>query len=219
MQLIYLVFAIVAAALVAAEVVDPQSQPKASSRFLHSKPVKHHRPCPPVNCEVCPFQSGDFFILRDKVPFFKADCACREKGGVLAKLDSFNFANATEVQFNCNGPNSYSWIKSWNTDNYDHSCLALFTGSTPGGGAVSVPISCNNHVSVLCQRVHKHCEKPDNCFEFVWETVESESFDIPCHRRDRDCHSWWDSCDSCKPHRHHHHDHSNSRSPRMKIID
>jgi hypothetical protein len=217
MQLFNLVLAIVASLVTAEEaVVVPECQQKIITKFIHSKPVKHHRPCPPVNCEVCPFQLGDLFLLRDKVPFFKAECACREKGGVLAALDGFNFVNATNVQFNCIGPNSYSWIKSWNTDNYGHSCLALFTGSTPGGGAVAVPISCNNRVSVLCQRMHKHCDKHDNCHDFIWDwSSDSSSSEKPCHRRDHECHSWWESCDSCKPH----HDHPHSHSPRMKFIN
>lgn len=195
----------------------PQCQPTVTKYvYMTNKPVKnHHRPCPPVNCDVCPYTDGDFFVLKDKVPFYKAECACREKGGILAEVNSANWNNATNVNFKCIGANAHAWIKSWNTDNYNHACLALYTGNQNGGGAISVPVSCDNHVPVLCQKVHKQCDKPDSCYEYVWEWTETESGDCPCRPHDRGCHEWWNSCETCKPHRHgHHHNghHDNSNS-------
>jgi hypothetical protein len=195
----------IAAAIVAAKELNaPQgAEQKVINKveFVHSKPEKHRRPCPPVHCDVCPFQMGDFFVLKNKVPFFKADCACREKGGVLAELNSCNFRNATKTAFNCIGCNNYAWVKSWNTDDYGNSCLALFTGKNQRDGAVSIPISCSNDAAVLCQKVHQHCDKPGHCHHFVWDWSDSEGLGdwvIPCGRNDHECHRWWNDCEHCK---------------------
>lgn len=223
MQFLSFAIATAAAIVAAVEAIVPQgAEQKVITKveFVHGRPEKHHRPCPPVHCDVCPFKMGDFFLLKDKVPFFKADCACREKGGVLAELNSCNFRNATKTAFNCLGCNNYAWVKSWNTDNYGNSCLALFTGKNQRDGAVSIPISCSNDAAVLCQKVHKHCKKPNQCVDFIWDWNhggdDDNSWVIPCNRNDRECHRWWNDCEHCKKPQNR--DPPCSR-PQMKILD
>lgn len=168
----------------------------------HDKPYHYNRPvfrrqCPQVDsCAVCPTTAGDLFMLKNKVPHYKADCACRQNGGVLAKINSANFQNATNMEFSCIGPNSYAWIDSWNTDNYNGACLALYTGNQAGGGAISVPVSCENHVQVICQKVHTECDNSNQCYNYVWDYGHHDEH-MPCRHNDYECQEWWSSCDSC----------------------
>ena len=141
--------------------------------YLHKKPCRRPRYfCPPRDCSVCPKEFGELFVVNDEVPFYSADCACKAKGGRLAQVSSANFNNAVSAVFECVGPNKHAWVESWNGDNYNNACLALYTGSQPGGGSIAVPLSCESKVPILCQKVHQECHNND-CWDYVWELEES----------------------------------------------
>jgi hypothetical protein len=123
----------------------------------HPKLYKHHDPC----------GSGDFFVTP-YISFFDADNVCQKYGGVLAELDNQTFLKATDVAFDCNGPYTESWIRSYNGDSHQDACLVLSTGSGASGGAVNLPANCRYRRRALCtrkghrskRRRSRHCPSP-----------------------------------------------------------
>lgn len=93
--------------------------------------------------------SGMFVVPA--LGFDSAGDVCRKFGGHLARIDNENFLEATIVAFQCSGPFSETWIRSWNTDSYQRSCLVLSTGVAPRGGAINRPAVCATPRKALCQ--------------------------------------------------------------------
>ena len=112
--------------------------------------------CPNKPLWACPCEPKDGLVLiESRVPFHQAECACKLLGLHLANVDTFNYLHISSLGNECLQENSHAWIRSWNNDTYTSDtvkgCLAYFTGSTDGAGAVAVPAACGEYKPVVCQ--------------------------------------------------------------------
>ena len=129
-----------------------------------------HKGCKVESLKRCTMELSGLTLIKTSVPYCQAQEACRTFGMYLAEIDIANWVDATSVAFQCNGPFTSSWIRSWNGDLYlsnesaggsgtvpignntAKACLTLDTGNSLPGGAVTVPASCEITYPVLCQR-------------------------------------------------------------------
>jgi hypothetical protein len=105
----------------------------------------------------CCLSINGLTLIDTPVSYCNAESACEAFGMKLADVDVYNFNDATKVVFGCAGAFGSAYIKSYWGDNYQNSCLALYTGSAAPGGAVSTPVSCNKTMPVLCQGATTSC--------------------------------------------------------------
>ena len=131
----------------------------------HTTTSYHHNRCPSKPLFACPCKPRrGLVIINSKLPFHQAECACQQLGLELANVDIFNFIKLSDLANECLGPNSFAWINSWNDDSYrkqygcrngrkhcKRNCLAFWTGSTDGTGAIAVPRSCHERRQVVCR--------------------------------------------------------------------
>lgn len=110
----------------------------------------------PMLYKCCLSHSG-LTLIDTPVPYHKAEAACRAFGMKLADVDVYNFNDATKVIFGCAGAFGKAYIKSYWGNNYQDSCLAVYTGSAAPGGAVSTPVNCKTALPVLCQGATHSC--------------------------------------------------------------
>lgn len=113
-------------------------------------PHQHCRPCKPHH------HDSEFVILKEKLPFSQAECACKQLNLKLADLTILNFLDASFELWNELGARKHAWVHSWNGDKYaPGTCLALWTGSSGPNGAIAQPVSCEERIPVVCQRPHR----------------------------------------------------------------
>ncbi|KAI9593230.1 hypothetical protein BDF19DRAFT_448966 [Syncephalis fuscata] len=94
-------------------------------------------------------------ITHPQVPFSKARSLCRSQGMDLALADVSvnNFIEATSLAFHCSGSFSATWVRAYNGDTHQNSCLALFTGAMAPGGSINIPDNCEKHLPTLCKQI------------------------------------------------------------------
>lgn len=101
---------------------------------------------------VCPSCLHKLTVVNTPVPFHEAEGVCRSLGKQLADLNIYNFLDATTLAFQCAGPFSMVWMKSYWKNTYNNSCLALHTGSAAPGGSINIA-DCHARLPVLCQEL------------------------------------------------------------------
>lgn len=112
----------------------------------------------PLLLKCCLSMSG-LTLIDTHVSYSSAEHACSAFGMKLADIDVANFNDATKVVFGCGGAYGSAYIKSyWGTSNKS-GCLALYTGSSVPGGAISTPVDCTKKMPVLCQGETTSCHR------------------------------------------------------------
>ncbi|KAI8875438.1 hypothetical protein K501DRAFT_280366 [Backusella circina FSU 941] len=128
-----------------------------------------------INCN-----DGSLFLSNHTASFKSAHQACKKSGGTLAHISNENFAPATDLVFQCLGPNKNAWIGSWNSKSESDICLTLYVGNTSPGGSITK--KCSGKRYALCN-TNKHLDTNDT--EEKTETSESlpeneeKSSDLP----------------------------------------
>jgi hypothetical protein len=110
---------------------------------LHCRPHKPHH------------SDSEFVILKERLPYAQAECACNQLHLKLADLNIRNFLDASYELWHELGASKHAWVRSWNGDKYgEGTCLALWTGSSGPNGAIAQPVSCEERIPVVCQKPH-----------------------------------------------------------------
>jgi hypothetical protein len=132
---------------------SPQTSKKSGGHKCHRNKYENEEP---IYCTSGSYSDYSLvLIIHPQVPFSKARALCRsqEMDLALADVSVGNFVESTSLAFRCNGAFSATWIRSYNGDTHEHSCLALFTSATAPGGSVNIPDSCKKHLPTLCKEV------------------------------------------------------------------
>lgn len=112
----------------------------------------HHDDChrqirhPDIQCQ------NDLFAIIENQRGNCRRAACESLNMKIGEITHENFMIAAGFLFQCLGPLKKTWIGSYNGDEYDGYCIALYTGNTGAGGAIAAPNSCNDSLPVLCQK-------------------------------------------------------------------
>jgi hypothetical protein len=108
-------------------------------------------PPSPVVPNNCKNTSAGMYIILSQGGFEGAKAVCAKNKMVPANIDIFNFEVASNLLNSCGGLNSKVFVGSYWLNTYGGQCLALWSGSTPGGGAIAVPVTCHANIPILCQ--------------------------------------------------------------------
>ena len=109
--------------------------------------------CPGVLFDRAPENKG-FIVLKDKAPYWEAECACKAYGLKLAELSVDNFNDASESIYKALGSAQKAWIKKYQMQAFGSQCMALYTknsGEKSGGGGSVLPMYCDVPIPVICQ--------------------------------------------------------------------
>ncbi|KAJ3048032.1 hypothetical protein HK097_010940 [Rhizophlyctis rosea] len=77
--------------------------------------------------------SGQYIVTSKRVTFLEAAPQCTSEGGTLTGLDNKNFADVSSVVFQCSGPSTAGWVKSYHGNDYAGAPMALTVGPKAGG--------------------------------------------------------------------------------------
>jgi len=99
----------------------------------------------------CASSSNGLFVTKDSYSFKDGIQMCLQAKMRPANINIFNFDQATQLAFNCSGPFSATYLASYWQNTYNNTCLALYTGVSTPGAAISVPASCATAFPFLCQ--------------------------------------------------------------------
>ncbi|KAI8645516.1 hypothetical protein BD408DRAFT_65341 [Parasitella parasitica] len=111
------------------------------------------------NEQVCQEESP-FFIPHHETNKENAAVVCSQYGGDLAPISNQNFVDATALLFNCRGPMSHAWIRSWDATDYSSNCLTLYTGSSIPGGGIDINCIGDDRIVPIC--VQKRDKQPSS---------------------------------------------------------
>ena len=167
--------------------VESTTVPGIKTKTIEVIPTCPYRPIHPCKPH---YRDSQFAILRERLPYAQAECACKQLNMHLADLTIFNFLDASHELYKELGASKHAWIRSWNGDKYaPGTCLALWTGASGPGGAIAQPRSCDEPIPVVCQRPHRPA--------------------CPCEPRQHDCECY-------RPHRHHRYEKADQKEQQDK---
>lgn len=116
-----------------------------------------------IPSKACRIRSLGLAVLNDvRVPFKKADAACRAAGfDGLADINFANYQASSVLQRLCIGPFSNTWVRSWNTDTYGGGCLTQRIECVVPGSNINLAPDCDSLFSPICNDPKSSDANPD----------------------------------------------------------